>query len=359
MSVTAAALHRDQGLATGGRSMNRPLSRPEMIGSLYHRPQRNLVLSTTARMYIVAACSFLVIMQSSLTDDFSSMWIALAAVLAALFTETLICLAAKRRTIYDGSAIVTALVLTMLLPNRIHPGFAVFGAIFAIAVVRFPFGGLGANWLNPALGGALAVRFSWTTVWEKSLATASLDPLTFQPTQSFVSTHAETVSNFLNDHIFSLFNVRFPPFYADLFSLPTAGIIADRGLLALVVGSIIIVSCVCFRVWKPFVYLAAYLFLVRIGGVNIQGGEAGGDVLYALCSGGTLVTAFYLLCDPVTGPKSGAGSVVHVLAAAVLTFIFRFIKMELYGAFFAVALLNALLPMFRVVERRIVYEKRR
>jgi electron transport complex protein RnfD len=333
--------------------------RPEMIGSLYYTPQRNLVLSTTLRMYIVATCSFLVILQSSLTDDFSSMWIALAAVLAALFTEMLIGLAVKQRTIYDGSVIVTALVLTMLLPNRIHPGFAVFGAIFAIAVARFPFGGLGANWLNPALGGALAVRFSWAMVWEKSLETAPLGPLAFHPTHSFISSNAETMSGFLNDHVFSLFNVRLPPLYVDLFSLSSAGIIADRGFLMLAAGSIIIVSCAAFRVWMPFLYLAAYLFLVRIVGTNVQGGEAGGDVLYALCSGGTLVTAFYLLSDPVTGPKSGAGSIVYVFAAAVLTFIFRFLKMELYGAFFAIALLNAFLPMFRVVERRIVYEKRR
>jgi electron transport complex protein RnfD len=287
------------------------------------------------------------------------MWIAIAAVLAALLTEALICLATGRRTIYDGSVVVTALVLTMLLPNRIHPGFAVFGAIFAIAIVRFPFGGLGANWLNPALGGALAVRFSWTMVWNKSLETMSLEPLTFDPARSLSSSNAEAVSAFLNDHIFALFDVRFPPLYADLFSLPTAGIIADRGLLALAAGSVIIVSCVSFRVWKPFVYLVAYLFLVRVAGTNALGSDAGGDVLYALCSGGTLVTAFYLLCDPVTGPKSSAGSVVYALAAAVLTFGFRFLKMELYGAFFAVALLNAFLPMSRVVERRIVYEKRR
>jgi electron transport complex protein RnfD len=358
MPVAATALHRDQRLINGEVAMNYT-PRPEIIGSHYHTPQKNLVLSTTARMYIVAACSFLVILQSSLTDDFSSMWIALAAVLAGVLTETLICLATGRRTIYDGSAIVTALVLTMLLPNRIHPLFAVFGTMFAIAVVRFPFGGLGANWLNPALGGALAVRFSWTTIWQRSLETTALEPLGFHPVPSFISPNAEVISTFLNEHIFSLFSVRIPPTYVDLFSLSSAGIIADRGLLALIVGSIIIVSCAAFRVWMPFLYIITYLFLVRIAGAGGQGIETSGDVLYALCSGGTLVTAFYLLSDPVTGPKSNTGSVVYALAAAGLTFVFRFLKMELYGALFAVALLNTLLPMFRVAERRIVYEKRR
>jgi electron transport complex protein RnfD len=339
--------------------MNPVFCQPEVIGSLYHSPQKNLVLSTTARMHIVAACSFLVILQSSLTDNFSSMWIALAAVVAGLLTEALICLATRRRTVYDGSVIVTALVLTMLLPNRIHPGFAVFGAIFAIAVIRFPFGGLGANWLNPALGGALAVRFSSSMIWQRSLDSMALEPLGFHPVQFFVSSRAETVSDFLNEHIFALFNVRLPPLYIDLFSLSSAGIIADRGLLALTVGSIIIVSCAAFRMWMPFLYLILYMALVRVAGAGGQGVETSGDVLYALCSGGTLVTAFYLLADPVTGPKSNIGSIVYALAAAVLTFVFRFLKMELYGALFAVALLNTLLPMFRVAERRIVYEKRR
>ncbi|MDR1230715.1 MAG: RnfABCDGE type electron transport complex subunit D [Spirochaetaceae bacterium] len=339
--------------------MNYTLSRPDIMGSRYCTAQKSLVLSTTARMYIVAVCAFFVILQSSLTDNFSSMRIALFAVLAGLVTETLICLASKRHPIYDGSVIVTALVLTMLLPNTIHPGFAVFGVVFAIAVVRFPFGGLGANWLNPALGGALAVRFSWSAVWQKSLETSSLESQGFNLAQFVTSTEAETVSDFLNEHVFALFNARLPPLYVDLFSLPSAGIIADRGFFALAVGSVIIVSCAAFRLWMPFLYLAAYLFLVHTAGADWLAIEGGSDMLYALCSGGTLVTAFYLLADPVTGPKSNIGSIVYALTAALLTFVFRFLKMELYGAFFAIAFLNTLLPMFRVAERRIVYEKGR
>jgi electron transport complex protein RnfD len=339
--------------------MSYTLFRPQTIGGLGTIPQKSLVLSTKARMYFTASCAFLVILQSSLSDDFSSMGIALAAVLAALLTEALICFITGRRTISDGSAFVTALVLAMLLPNRIHPGFAVFGAVFAIAVVRYPSGGLGSNWLNPALGGAMAVRFSWAKLWQASLETAPLDPVSYTPAIFGISANAETVGEFLNTHIFTLFDVQLPPVYIDLFSIPFAGIIADRGLFALVAGSVIIVSCVTFRKWIPFLYLAAYLFLVRIaGGLGIQGGKASGDMLYALCSGGTLVTAFYLLSDPVTGPKSNIGSVVYALAAAVLTFVFRFLKMEFYGALFAVAFLNMTLPILRVVERRLVYEKR-
>ena len=191
LSVTIAALCGDQGLFTfwftfwsrfnGADMMSYTLSRPQTLGGLCAASQKSLVLSTQARMYIVAACAFLVILQSSLSDGFSSMWIALAAVLAALLTEALICLVTGRRTIYDGSVIVTAIVLAMLLPNRMHPGCAVFGAVFAIAVIRYPSGGLGANWLNPALGGALAIRFSWAKLWQTSLETAPLDPVSYAP----------------------------------------------------------------------------------------------------------------------------------------------------------------------------------
>ena len=334
--------------------MSYAISRSQTLSGLV--PQKSLVLSTQARMYITAVCAFLVILQSSLSDGFSSMWIALAAVLAALLTEALICLVTGRRAIYDGSVVVTALVLAMILPNRIYPGYAVFGAAFAIAVVRFPSGGLGANWLNPALGGALAVRFSWSKLWQASLETAPLGPVSYTPAVSAIPSNVGTAIDFLNEHIFTLFDVRFPPAYVDLFSLSSAGIIADRGIFALIAGSVIIVSCVSFRIWMPFLYLAAYLALVRIAGAGVH--ESGGDMFYTLCSGGTLVTAFYLLSDPVTGPKSNAGSVFYVLAAAALTFAFRFLKMEFYGAFFAIALLNAALPIFRVAERRILYEKR-
>jgi electron transport complex protein RnfD len=328
--------------------------RPQTTGGIYLAPQRILVPDTMLRMYITAACAFAVILQSSVTDGFSSLWIAFSAVCAALLAQAFVCAIARRHFVCDGSLIVTALVLTMLLPNTMHPGFAAFGVFFAIIVVRYPSGGLGANWLNPALAGALAVRYSWPTVWSASLVASPLDPLILAPELFSVSNSAETVSDYLNKGIFSLFEVQLPSSYVHIFSMDAAGIIADRGLLAMILGSIIIVSCVSFRPWMPLLYLAAYLFLVRVCGVNQEG-----DMLYALCSGGTLVTAFYLLCEPVTGPKSNAGCIIYALSAGILTFVFRFLNGELYGAFFAVALLNILLPVFRIVETNTIYEKRR
>ena len=327
-----------------------PLVRPQTIGIRSHVPQTRFVLSTTARMYLVSAAALCAVIQSSISDNFMSLWVALAAVASAFAAEALMGFLSNHRRLFDGSAMVTGLILTLLLPNTIPPAFAAFGAFFAIAVIKYTAGGLGANWLNPALGGALAVRFAFSTVWETSLEHMPLGAVQFMSDSSFVSSTAESVSVFLNENVFSGTSIRLPAEYIDLFSFYPSAIIADRGLFALIIGSIFILSAISFRVWMPWLYLAVYILLVRFS----TPGQAG-DMFYALCSGGTLLTAFFLVSDPVTAPKSARGNFVYVVCAASLSFVFRFIKLELYGAFFAVALMNTLVPALKTAEEQLLY----
>jgi electron transport complex protein RnfD len=111
-------------------------------------------------MCLVSVCAGLGVFQSSLTDSFASLRLALAAVLAAVAAEWICNLKSGSRTLRDGSAVASAMVFSLLLPNTLSPFYAVMGALFAIIVVKHSFGGLGSNWMNPALGGWLFVRFS-------------------------------------------------------------------------------------------------------------------------------------------------------------------------------------------------------
>jgi Na+-translocating ferredoxin:NAD+ oxidoreductase RnfD subunit len=78
-------------------------------------------------------------------------------------------------------------------------------------------------------------------------------------------------------------------------------------------------------------------------------------MLFGLFSGSTLVTAFILIADPSTGPKSSLGLLIAAVLGGALSFLFRYFGFEPYGAFFAVALLNALSPLFRYVETRLLF----
>ncbi|WP_232616840.1 RnfABCDGE type electron transport complex subunit D [Treponema primitia] len=338
---------------------------------LFQKPQVNLACSSSTRMWMVSVCAGLAILQSSMTDSFASLFVALAAVAGALLTELLIDNIALRRFILhggsretgltgvyrDGSAVASALILTLLLPNQIHPLLAFLGSMFAMAVIKHSFGGLGCNWVNPALGAWLFIRFGWPGAFADALKDSSLAlPGTLAP----VIFEQEPLDIFwtslLNKTIFSLTSSELPGGYIDLLVYSGPGIIAERGLLALLLGTIIITACRISRSWIPISYLGVYCLLVRAFGAFPVGGVlGGGDMLFGLLSGGTLVAAFILAADPSTGPKSRIGVLIITILGGVLSFVFRYWGFEPYGAFFAVVLLNALVPLFRYFETRIFY----
>jgi electron transport complex protein RnfD len=346
------------------------------------KPQVNLARSTAGRMWLVSLCAFMTIVQSSLTDNFSSLIIALAAVFAAVLTEFLI-LRTRQRVFYlkDGSAVVSALVLALFLPNKISPLCAAAGAAFAIAVVKHSFGGLGSNWLNPAAGGWLFIRFSWPSAFNAALEASPLSLLAGSLSRGFSSSQGSPmgilkidsvglfavpsnvdtlVRSFFNNFVFSITGAELPGGYIDLFSSPAPGIIADRGVFALLLGTVIITASQVSRAWIPALWLGVFGFLVRMAGaLPYGGGWWGGDVLFALCSGGTLAAAFLLAADPATGAKSNWGILFAALAGGAIAFLFRYQGHEPYAAVFAVVLVNAALPLVRKFESRQFYEKRR
>jgi electron transport complex protein RnfD len=320
-------------------------------------------------MWLISACAGLTILQSSLSDSCASLFIAFAAVGGALLTELLIDDVSGRLfsrpwdespwgNYRDGSAVASALVLTLLLPNRIHPVFAFLGAVFAMTVVKHSFGGLGSNWVNPALGAWLFVRFSWPPAFANALGDAPLAFLSENLKGGFFQTQGSDTfwAPLLNRIIFAPLGAELPPGYIDLFSYSGPGIIADRGIFALLLGTMLITAGQASRFWIPLCYLGVYCFLVRFLGATPLGGELGaGDMLGGLFTGGVLVAAFILAAEPSTGAKSRAVTLLMAALGGALSFVFRYLGFEPYGAFFAVALLNTLSPLFRYFETRFLY----
>jgi electron transport complex protein RnfD len=348
----------------------------------FQKPQVNLARPTAGRMRLVSLCALMALAQSCMGDNFSSLIVALSAVLAAVLTEFLILHKRGRvLSLKDGSAAASALILALLLPNRISPVYAAAGAAFAIAVVKHSFGGLGSNWLNPAAGGWLFIRFSWPSAFSAALEGSPLSLLAGSLARGAANPQDSPlgilkidgggifavpsgvdsmVRSFFNTFVFSVTGAELPGGYIDLFSSPVPGIIADRGVLALLLGTIIITASQVSRAWVPALWLAVFGFLVRMAGaLPYGGGWWRGDVLFAFCSGGTLAAAFLLAADPATGAKSNWGIFLAALAGGGFAFLFRYPGGEPYGAVFAVLLVNAALPLVRKFESRWFYEKRR
>ena len=316
------------------------------------RPQVNLARSTVLRMWLVFCCASGTALYSALFDNFASLNVALAALAAGLSAEALALHFGRIRAqaanpaggrIADGSAAASIMVLVLLLPHSINPLYAALGAVFAMLLVKYSYGGLGANWVNPALGAWLFIRLSWPALFEG-----------VQPVFSSGGVLDTSITTFLNRTVFALSGAELPPGYMDLvLGTGGGGIIADRGLPVLILGTILFMAVKINRAWIPGLYLAAYALLTRsFGALPTGGGFGEGDVLYCLCSGGTLAVAFLVLCDPVTGAKTPVGMLLSTVLAALLTFMFRYPGGEFYGAFPAAALSNALVPLIRAMERQ-------
>jgi len=317
--------------------------------------QVNIARPTATRMWLVFCCALLVVVQSAVSDAGMSLAVALAALVSAILTELLMTSTVHGlNKVKDGSAAASAMVLALLLPNQIHPIYAALGAAFAMVVVKHSFGGLGSNWMNPALGGWLFIRFSWPQVFTRALDGMALSA----PQTGSAGDHI--IGNFLNKYIFRFLGAELPPGYVDIFSLQSPGIIADRAVLTLILAAAVIAAFEISRSWLSLLYLVIFGFLVRLfggdaGGSDVGGGWWTGDVIFTFFSGGALVTAFILIADPSSGAKSIPGNVIAVALAAVLSLVFRVFASVFFGCFFAVALINALTPFLCRMERRMLF----
>jgi len=327
---------------------------PDRQLQLALKPQVNLSRSTAVRMWLLVICAFFVVLQSSFSDAGVSFSVAFIALASSVITEWFI--TRKKygfQKIKDGSAAASGLILALMLPNYINPVYAVPGAVFAMLVVKHSFGGLGANRFNPALAGWLFIRFSWPDSFAKALEGS---PLGYLPQAGAAADRL--AEGFFNKYIFSFFSAELPSGFFDLFWRQSPGIIADRAVLVLILGTVAVAAFMISRVRLSVVYLAVFCLLVRIfGDLNAGGMLWNGDVITALFTGGTLLTAFILIVEPSGGAKSVAGGTVLAVVAAALSFIFRYPGQELYGGFYAAAMVNAFTPLLCKAECFLFYPR--
>ncbi|MDR0447518.1 MAG: RnfABCDGE type electron transport complex subunit D, partial [Treponema sp.] len=293
-------------------------------------------------------------------------------------TELLFYFRERRLSVKDCSALTSGLVLALFLPNHLNPLFAFFGGVFSMAVIKHSFGGLGSNWVNPAAGAWLFIRSAWPAAFNHGLEGGHLQQLTAAVENGFrdglgspmnilkingwFSTPLDSrLANVLGQTVSSITGTSLSSQgYLSLFSSGGPGIIADRGMLFLLLGTVLIAASQCFRFWVPAAFIGIYaLFIWIFGALPFGGPLKEGDIIFALLSGGTLAAAFILVTDPATGPKTAPGYVVFAFLFAFFTFLFRYPGLDPYGAVTAVFLVNSLVPLIRWVENKSYYEKRR
>lgn len=228
----------------------------------------------------------------------------------------------KKITITDMSAVVTGLLLALNLPVSIPLWIAALGGVFAILVVKMLFGGLGQNFMNPALAARCFLLTSFALFMNNfSSAKLGFDSLTGATPLAQLRA-GETVD------LASLVIGRIP------------GTIGEVSVIALLIGAIYMVVRKVISPVIPLIYIGTvFVFTFLFGGFNLT------YSLSEICAGGLIFGAFFMATDYVTSPLTPKGQIVYGLILGIVTGIFRLWGASPEGVSYAIIFSNLLVPL--------------
>lgn len=243
----------------------------------------------------------------------------ISAVLAEFFYQKL---THQKVTVGDWSAVVTGLLLAYNLPANAPVWLAVVGAVIAIVLVKQIFGGIGSNFMNPALAARAILFVSWAT------------QMTSYPATRFMLDGISTATplNALGTGSVAGVNL------ADLFLGNIPGVLGETCKLALLVGGVYLIVR---RIadWKIPVAFIATVFVCYL----IKDGAE--MALYQILSGGLFLGAFFMATDYATSPVTNPGRVIMGIGCGIFLFVIRAYASYPEGCSFAILLMNVATPL--------------
>lgn len=237
----------------------------------------------------------------------------------------------RENTIGDLSAVVTGILLAFNLPVTLNPLMAVFGGIVAIVVAKQMFGGIGQNFVNPALTARIVLMSSFPSpmsTWVKPFyyLSGTADATT---TASPLGILKEGTGESLPSHL-------------DLFLGINAGCLGETCALALLIGGIYLVLRKVIHPAVPLCYLGTAALISLF---------AGRDVVTELLTGGIMLGAIFMATDYTTTPISLKGRIVFAIGCGILTMLIRIFGSLPEGVSFSIILMNILVPYIERLTR--------
>ena len=257
---------------------------------------------------------------------FNALLVIILTMAACVLSEYIFEKAMKRPiTIADGSALVTGMILALNMPPEIPVWVPVLGGVFAIIVVKQLYGGLGQNFMNPALAARCFLLISFAGMMNDfSSASLGFDSVSGATPLAMLRS-GETVD------LAALVIGRIP------------GTIGEVSVLALLIGAVYMLVKKVISPRIPLIYIGtAAVFLFLFGGFDPY------YVICEVCSGGLIFGAFFMATDYVTSPITPKGQIVYGVILGLLTGIFRLWGASPEGVSYAIILSNLLVP---IIER--------
>lgn len=245
---------------------------------------------------------------------------------ACVCFEHLWCLLSKKTTtIGDLSAIVTGILIAYNVPVTMPIWTLIIGDAVAILVVKMLFGGLGCNFVNPALVGRVSMMFSFTA-----------EITDFNPQVAPVELLASATPLSVIDKLEA----------SDFLTLligQHGGVLGETCALAIIVGGVFLIMRGVIKPIIPLCVIGSTILFSWLFGMP--------NVLLSVFSGGLLLAAFFMATDYVTSPITDKGRVIYAIGVGFFTAAIRVFSVSTEGITFAILLMNVLVPYINQLTR--------
>ncbi len=249
------------------------------------------------------------------------------SIVTCVLSELLFELAAKKPiTVFDYSAVVTGMILAINLPATVAWWIPVIGGVFAIVAVKMLFGGIGQNFMNPALAARCFLLISFTS----RMNDFSIDGVSGATPLAMIKAGEEVdlLTLFLGFH---------------------GGCIGEVSALAILVGALYLIIKKVISIRIPFTYILSTLVFVAVIGA-VSGNEVTISYLAAqLLSGGLLAGAFFMATDYATSPITAKGQILYGVILGLMTALFRVLGSSAEGVSYAIIIGNLLVPIIEKI----------
>ena len=243
----------------------------------------------------------------------------------------------QESTIGDFSAVVTGLLLAFNVPASLPWGMCLLGAAFAIIVVKMVFGGIGNNFVNPALAARAFLLASFPvamTLWTRTgvnwVSSGNIDAYTTATPLSFLKAGSNGVSS-LADSGISISNMLIGNI---------GGCIGETSAVLIILGGLYLMYKGIINYVIPTFYICTVAILMFIlGGFNFT------FVIYELLAGGLMLGAFFMLTDYTTSPMTKKGQIIYAVLAGLITTVIRLYGGYPEGVSYSILLVNIMTPL--------------
>ena len=243
----------------------------------------------------------------------------------------------QESTIGDFSAVVTGLLLAFNVPASLPWWMCLLGAAFAIIVVKMVFGGIGNNFVNPALAARAFLLASFPvamTLWTRTgvnwVSSGNIDAYTTATPLSFLKAGSNGVSS-LADSGISISNMLIGNI---------GGCIGETSAVLIILGGLYLMYKGIINYVIPTFYICTVAILMFIlGGFNFT------FVIYELLAEGLMLGAFFMLTDYTTSPMTKKGQIIYAVLAGLITTVIRLYGGYPEGVSYSILLVNIMTPL--------------